>query len=238
MTQPVALITGASSGIGRAIALKLASANTNLALVGRDLLKLQAVQQEVNKLGVTARVYSIDMARPKEVKPQIESIIQAWGRLDTLVNNAGIGYTNSLLDTPLAEWQQVLDINLTSAFQCIQAVLPVMRQQQQGTIINIASIAAKNAFPGWGVYSASKAALASLSQTLRAEERINGIRVTTICPGAVDTPIWDSPTVQVELNRAAMLTPDSIAQLVWQILLLPNTAVVEELILMPNAGAL
>ncbi len=238
MTQPVALITGASSGIGRAIALKLASTNTNLALVGRDLLKLQAVQQEVNKLGVTTRVYSIDMARPKEVKSQIESIIQDWGRLDTLVNSAGIGYTNSLLDTPLAEWQQVLDINLTSVFQCIQAVLPVMRQQQQGTIINIASIAAKNAFPGWGVYSASKAALASLSHTLRAEERINGIRVTTICPGAVDTPIWDSPTVQVELNRAAMLTPDSIAQLVWQILLLPNTAVVEELILMPNAGAL
>ncbi|NJR71224.1 MAG: SDR family oxidoreductase, partial [Synechococcales cyanobacterium CRU_2_2] len=155
-----------------------------------------------------------------------------------LVNNAGMGYTGDLLTTSLADWQQVIDLNLTSAFQCIQAVLPGMRDRHQGLIINVTSIAGHQAFPGWGAYSVSKAGLISLSKVLAAEERANGIRVVNICPGSVNTPLWDTDTVQADFDRSTMLTPEAIAQSILHAVLLPPQAVIEELILMPSAGAL
>ncbi|MGC1396809.1 MAG: SDR family oxidoreductase, partial [Coleofasciculaceae cyanobacterium] len=157
---------------------------------------------------------------------------------DILVNNAGIAYTNTLEATPLSDWQQVMNLNLTSVFQCIQGIMPVMRNQQRGTIINVASIAGQQPFPGWGAYSVSKAALIALSKTLAAEERQNGIRVVSICPGAVNTPLWDTDTVQVDLNRSAMLTPELVAQSILHTVLMPEQAVIESITLMPSAGAL
>jgi NADP-dependent 3-hydroxy acid dehydrogenase YdfG len=236
MTNQTALITGASSGIGRAIALAFAQAGIDLILVSRSLEKLQAVRHEVTALGVRAKVYAVDLSLVEQVQPQITKIVEEAGKLDILVNNAGMGYTGSIADTPLAHWQQVLDLNLTSVFQCMQGVLPLMRQQKQGTIVNIASIAAKQSFPGWGAYSVSKAGLVALSQTLAIEEP--DLRVITICPGAVNTELWDSETVKVDLNRAAMLTPEAIAQTVLYAVSLPPTAVITELTLMSNAGVL
>jgi NADP-dependent 3-hydroxy acid dehydrogenase YdfG len=236
MTNQTALITGASSGIGRAIALAFAQAGIDLILVSRSLEKLQAVRHEVTALGVRAKVYAVDLSLVEQVQPQITKIVEEAGKLDILVNNAGMGYTGSIADTPLAHWQQVLDLNLTSVFQCMQGVLPLMRQQKKGTIVNIASIAAKQSFPGWGAYSVSKAVLVALSQTLAIEEP--DLRVITICPGAVNTELWDSETVKVDLNRAAMLTPEAIAQTVLYAVSLPPTAVITELTLMSNAGVL
>ncbi|HBY80855.1 MAG TPA: short-chain dehydrogenase, partial [Cyanobacteria bacterium UBA11148] len=155
-----------------------------------------------------------------------------------LVNNAGMGYTGSLMETPLADWQRVIDLNLTSVFQCIQAVLPTMRQQQRGTIINVASIAGLQPFAGWGAYSISKAGLIALSKTLAVEERAHGIRVVTICPGAVNTPIWDTDTIEADFNRSAMLTPEIVAQSILHAATLPDQAVIELVTLMPSAGAL
>ena len=236
MTNQTALITGASSGIGRAIALAFAQAGIDLILVSRSLEKLQAVRHEVTALGVRAKVYAVDLSLVDQVQPQITKIVEEAGKLDILVNNAGMGYTGSIADTPLAHWQQVLDLNLTSVFQCMQGVLPLMRQQKQGTIVNIASIAAKQSFPGWGAYSVSKAGLVALSQTLAIEEP--DLRVITICPGSVNTEFWDTETVKVELNRSAMLTPEALAQTVLYAVSLPSTAVITELTLMSNAGVL
>jgi NADP-dependent 3-hydroxy acid dehydrogenase YdfG len=237
ITHHRALITGASSGIGRATALQFAKAGIHLALVSRSKDKLDALATEVRELGVEASVYPLDLALVDQVKDAIGAIATDFGAIDILVNNAGIGYTGDLLTTSLADWQQVMNLNLTSILQCIQGVLPGMRERHQGTIINIASVAGYHAFPGWGAYNVSKAGLIALSKTLAAEERANGIRVTIISPGAVNTPIWDTETVQADFDRSRMLTPDVIAQTILHVALLPSHAVVEEMTVMPSAGA-
>ncbi|WP_088890341.1 SDR family oxidoreductase [Leptolyngbya ohadii] len=231
-----ALITGASSGIGRATALLFAKAGIDLVLVSRSQDALNAVADEVIQLGVQAEAYSIDLAAVEQVKSQIEAIDRKTP-IDILVNNAGIAYTGNLIDIPLSDWQQVMNLNLTSVFQCIQAILPGMRQRRGGMVINVASIAGYQAFPGWGAYNVSKAALISLSKTLAAEERASGIRVVTVCPGSTNTPIWDTDTVQADFDRSQMLTPEVVAQTILHAALMPSGAVVEELTVMPSGGA-
>jgi short-subunit dehydrogenase len=237
-TQRKALITGASSGIGKATALAFAEAGIALALVGRVADKLEAVAQIAREKGVEAKIYPIDLAKVEQVKQKIGAIASDFGPIDILVNNAGMGHTGAIMETSLSDWQRVIDLNLTSVFQCIQGILPMMRDRQAGTIINIVSIAGQQVFPGWGAYCTSKFGLMALSKTLAAEERANGIRVTAICPGAVNTPIWDTDTVKVEFDRSAMLTPEIVAQSILQTALLPATAVIEELTLMPSGGTL
>ncbi|MEA5418170.1 SDR family oxidoreductase [Spirulina sp. CCNP1310] len=233
-----AIITGASSGIGRATALAFAQAGIDIALVSRSETKLKAVVDAVAQTGVEAKAYGVDLAQVDQVKAQLAAIAADFYPIDILVNNAGMGYTGQLADTPLADWQQVMDLNLTSAFQCILGVLPQMRDRRTGTILNVASVAGKTPFPGWGAYSVSKAGLIALSKTLAAEERSNGIRVVAFSPGAVNTPIWDTETVQADFNRAAMLTPEIVAQSILHTVLLPEQAVVEDITLMPSGGSL
>ncbi|ARI83019.1 SDR family oxidoreductase [Microcystis sp. LEGE 00066] len=236
--QQRALITGASSGIGKETALAFAKAGINLVLIGRDQQKLATVAAMAADLGVSAQAYPLDLADIPEVAPNIAKIAQESGPIDILINNAGMGYTNSLADTPLSDWQRVIDLNLTSVYQCVQGILPAMRQQGGGTIINVSSIAADNFFPDWGAYSVSKAGLVAFSRILAIEERANAIRITIIIPGAVNTPIWDSDSVKADFDRSAMLTPDIIAQAILQAVLLPKQAVVETMTIMPSAGAL
>jgi short-subunit dehydrogenase len=233
-----AAITGASSGIGKATALAFARAGIDVALVSRSREKLQAVVKEAQALGVQAKAYVVDLAKVENVRTEMEAIAADFAPIDILVNNAGMGYTGTLDETPLGDWQKVLDLNLTSVFQAIVGILPSMRDRGKGTIVNVASIAGKTPFPGWGAYSVSKAGLIALSKTLAAEERPNGIRVVTFSPGAVNTPIWDTETVSADLDRAAMLTPEIVAQSILHTALLPDGAVIEEMTLMPSGGAL
>ncbi len=236
--QRRALITGASSGIGRATALAFAQAGIDVALVSRSQDKLEAIAKAAHEAGVETKVYALDLANIEQVKAEIGAIAADFAPIDILVNNAGMGYTNPLSETPLSDWQQVINLNLTSVFQCILGVLPTMRQQQRGTIINVASIAGQQFFPDWGAYSVSKAGLIALSKTLAAEERHHGIRVVTICPGAVNTSLWDTDTVQIDLNRSAMLTPEIVAQSILHTAMLPEQAVIDSVTLMPSAGVL
>ena len=233
-----ALITGASSGIGRATALAFAQAGIDVALVSRSQDKLEAIANATREAGVETKVYALDLAKIEQVKAEIGAIAADFAPIDILVNNAGMGYTNSLSETPLSDWQRVIDLNLTSVFQCILGVLPTLRQQQRGTIINVASIAGQQFFPDWGAYSVSKAGLIALSKTLAVEERPHGIRVVTICPGAVNTSLWDTDTVQIDLNRSAMLTPEIVAQSILHTAMLPEQAVIDSVTLMPSAGVL
>jgi len=234
--EQCALITGASSGIGRAIALAFAQAGIHLALVSRNQSRLEAVADQAMDYGVKVRTYLVDLAEVGSVREKMTAIATDFGTPDILVNNAGIGYTGSLMDTPLEDWQQVINLNLTSIFQCIQGILPGMRQQQRGTIINIVSVAGRQVFPEWGAYCVSKFGLVALSKALAMEERAHGIRVVSISPGAVNTAIWDSDTVNADFDRSLMLSPEDVAQAVVYAALLPNHAVVEELTLMSNTG--
>lgn len=231
-----ALITGASRGIGRATAEAFAASNIDLVLVSRSQTELDSLAQSLKGQGVEAYAFALNLSDVNAVKPQLTQVLQEVGPVDILVNNAGMGYTAELIDTPLVDWQGVIDLNLTSAFQCIQAVLPQMRSQQQGTIINIISIAGQQAFPQWGAYCASKFGLMGLTKALAQEEQQHGIRVTAVCPGAVNTPLWDTETVEADFERTAMLTPETVAQSILHITQMPQNAVIEELVLMPNVG--
>lgn len=234
-----AIITGASSGIGKATAIAFAKAKIDLCLISRSATKLEEVASLTKEYGVKVKILPMDLADLSTVRNNISKIVAEFGSIDILINNAGLGYTNLLRQTPLADWQNVLNLNLTSVFESIQAVLPDMRKNQQGTIVNVASIAADNPFPEWGTYAVSKAALITLGKCLAVEERSNGIRVTTICPGAVDTSLWDTDTVNADnLNRSSMLSPETVAQTILQTVLLPNEAVIEQLTITPAIGIL
>ncbi|MEM8611559.1 MAG: SDR family oxidoreductase [Cyanobacteria bacterium P01_H01_bin.105] len=234
-----ALITGASTGIGRATALAFAKAGFDVALVSRSTDKLQTLTNEISEIAtVRAESFPLDLGVIDHVKGEVTNIISTFGPVDVLINNAGMGYTGELNQMPLADWCRVIDLNVTSVFQCIQAVLPGMRDRNSGMIINVASIAARQAFPEWGAYGISKAAVVALSKAISIEERTHGIRVVTILPGAVNTPLWDTDTVQADFDRSGMLTPDLVANAILQTALLPPGAVVEELTIMPSGGAL
>lgn len=237
-TTQRALITGASSGIGRATAIALAKQGINLVLLGRSADKLAALEKELSPLGITAQSWVVDLSDLPQVKSKLEAAIAAVGPVDILINNAGMGYTGALGAMSLTDWQQVMDLNLTSAWLCMQAVLPGMRDRHRGTILNVSSHAAYNAFPDWGAYSVSKAGLVTLSRILAEEERSHGVRVIVVSPGAVNTPLWDTDTVHADFPRDQMLAPEVVAQAIAAALALPPTAVIEELKVMPSGGAL
>jgi NAD(P)-dependent dehydrogenase (short-subunit alcohol dehydrogenase family) len=154
-----------------------------------------------------------------------------------LVNNAGGAWTGPLAEMPLEQWQWLLQLNLTSVFQVCQAIVPLMRAAGGGLIVNVSSHAARHAFAGWGAYCTTKAALASFSRCLAEEERTNGIRVSTLTLGSVNTPLWDSETVQSSFDRRAMLSADQVARTLLFLADQPHHQVVEDLTLMPAAGA-
>jgi NAD(P)-dependent dehydrogenase (short-subunit alcohol dehydrogenase family) len=231
-----ALITGASRGIGKATALAFAKVGVSSVLIGRSLDQLQATAEEVRALGAEAIAIRLDLSEVDQVKGQLGQALETAGNLDILVNNAGMGYTGGLLETSLADWQRVIDLNLTSPLQCIQAVLPQMRSRRSGTIVNVISVAGRQAFPDWGAYCASKFGLMGMTKTLAQEERSYGIRVVALCPGAVNSPLWDSPTVNADFDRSLMLTPEDVADAIVHAALLPQHVVLDELVLMPNSG--
>lgn len=231
--SPRALITGASSGIGRATAIALAQSGYNLLLLARSQDKLDHVAAEVQALGVEATTLALDLLDLENIQPKLKEAI-AHLPIQLLINNAGIGYTGNLADMPLADWQTLFNLNVISAFQCIQAVLPQMRAQGSGKIINIASIAAHQNFPNWGAYCASKAALLSLSKVLALEE--SSIQVSVVSPGSVNTGLWDTETVDADFDRTAMLTPEAVAQAIVNLVQMPAGSVVEEIIVMPSGG--
>jgi NAD(P)-dependent dehydrogenase (short-subunit alcohol dehydrogenase family) len=138
---------------------------------------------------------------------------------------------------PLDRWQWLLQLNLTSVFQVCQTLLPALRRQR-GMIINVSSHAARNAFPDWGAYCTSKAALASFSRCLAEEERQHGVRVSTLTLGAVNTPLWDSETVHSSFDRHAMLSPERVAEALVSLAQQPPSQIVEDATLMPAAGVL
>jgi NADP-dependent 3-hydroxy acid dehydrogenase YdfG len=236
MAHKIALITGASSGIGKATALAFAGAGIDLALIGRSAERLAPVAEAAIALGVKARTYELDLSQLAGVRDRVTQIVAEWGQVDIVVNNAGAAYTNHLMDIPLDAWQRTLDLNLSSVLQVIQGVLPQMRSQKSGTIVNLISIAGRQTFPDWGAYCVSKFGLVALSQVLAAEERANGIRVTAIYPGSVNTALWDRPEVQADFDRAAMLDADTVAASILYAVTAPAVATIEELTIMPSAG--
>lgn len=233
-----ALITGASSGIGEAAVKAFAQAGFSVAMVARSAQKLEALAHELMPSEGAVKAFPMDLADLADIGQKVSEIESTFGPIDVLINSAGMGYTRRLSDTSLSDWQQVIDTNLTSVFETVKAVLPGMRERADGLIINIASIAAHEAFENWGAYGVSKAALVALSRAIAKEEATNGIRVVTLSLGAVNTPIWDADTVQADFDRSFMLDAKTVAQTILHTALLPADAVISELTLTPAQGAL
>ena len=181
------MITGASQGIGRACALALAEAGADVALASRNADKLAAVAQEVEQHGVKSLVVSMNVAHPESVKEGFARILGAWGRIEVLVNNAGITKDNLLMRMKVEDWDAVLRTNLDGAFHCIRAVLPGMVRQRSGRIVNITSVVAQSGNAGQSNYIASKAGLIGLTKAVAAEVGSRNITVNAVAPGFIDT---------------------------------------------------
>ena len=235
--QPIALITGASRGIGAATARLFAEAGYDLLLVARSSDALEQLAGELRSNGRRVETAAIDLAEPTGVAAGLDELLQRGLQPSVVINNAGAAYTGSLAEMPIERWQWLIQLNLTSVFQVCQAVLPGLRQRG-GQIINVSSHAARNAFPDWGAYCTSKAALASFSRCLAEEERQHGIRVSTLTLGAVNTPLWDSETVHSSFDRRAMLSPERVAEALLSLAQQPSSQIVEDATLMPAAGVL
>lgn len=243
--MPVALITGASRGIGAAAARRFAAAGFDLLLLARTHGALEDLAAELRSAHpCRVETAALDLSDSLAVAPGIAELCSRGLVPTVLINNAGAAWTGPLAEMPLERWQGLLQLNVTSVFQVCQALLPLMRAREVdgqlhggGLIINISSHAARNAFPDWGAYCVSKAALQSLSRCLAAEERVHGIRVSTLTLGSVNTPLWDSETVHSGFDRRAMLPVDQAAEALLVLAQQPASQVVDDLTLMPAAGA-
>ena len=237
LSNKVAWITGAGSGIGEATALAYAGAGMRLVLSGRREAELQQVAAQVKQAGGQARVAMLDVSDQAAVQAVADSIAQQEGRLDVLVNSAGLNVRErnwKRLET--AGWDQVLRVDLDGTFYCCHAALPMMRRQRDGLIINISSWAGKHVSTLTGpAYSAAKFGVNAMTESLNIEEGINGIRATAVCPGEVATPILDKRPVPVSAeDRARMVQAVDCGQTLLFLARMPTHVCINELTISPT----
>jgi NADP-dependent 3-hydroxy acid dehydrogenase YdfG len=237
LTGQVAIVTGASSGIGKATAYALAGAGAKVAIVARSADVINQMADEINGKGGTAIAYAADVADADAVERFVTNVVHEWGRIDLLFANAGVNTKQrNLHDMSVEQWDYVIDVNLNGLLYCVRAVLPQMRTQRQGTIITLASMAGRRSGVMSGVaYGASKAGAVSISHSINAEEKINGIRATAILPGEVATAILDlRPNPPSAEARKTMLQPEDVAETVVFVAGMPHRVTIDELWITPT----
>jgi NAD(P)-dependent dehydrogenase (short-subunit alcohol dehydrogenase family) len=224
--SPVAVVTGAASGIGRATALRLARDGFDVAMVDLDTVRLAASHEQIKAFGGQARAFVVDLCDPLAVGSIAREIAVTAGAPQVLVNVAGIGVAATVLETSDEDWTRVLAVNLTGPFLTTRAILPLMLDRGNGVIVNIASVAGQVGVPRRAAYCASKAGLVGLTKAIAVDHARQGIRSVAICPGTVDTEwigkiLSDAPDPAAA--RAAMAarqldgqmgTPEEIAEMV------------------------
>jgi 3-oxoacyl-[acyl-carrier protein] reductase len=226
----VALVTGASRGIGFVIARTLGRLGMKVSICARDANKLERAANELRSDGATILAVPADVTQVSDIESLVRKTVQALGPIEILVNNAGIGYFGPAHQAEESTWDRVLDTNLKSVFLASKAVAPGMIERQSGHIINIASLAGKNAFAGGGVYCASKWGLLGLTECMAEDLRPYGIRVSAVCPGTVATEF--SP--HAGKDPAKMLQPEDIAHVVDMIVTQSPESFISEVLLRPT----
>lgn len=226
------LITGASRGIGRALAIRLADEGSTLYLHGRDRAALEETAELVRNSGGKTEAIVADLSKDNDIAALADAV--SGGPLDVLVNNAGVAFVKPLEELTADEWRTTMDVNVTAPFLLTQRLLPAMRSGS--TIVNVLSIAAVNGFPTWTSYCASKFALDGFSRALREELRPRGIRVVTVTPAATNTEIWD--TIAGNFAREKMLRPEEVAEAIAFAISRPSDVLLETLSIGNIAGAL
>jgi 3-oxoacyl-[acyl-carrier protein] reductase len=231
--MPVALVTGATAGIGRAIAHALGREGYSVGVCGRSADRVGSLLAELGAAGIKAAGQAADVAEPGAVSLLVRHVTEALGPVDVLVNNAGIGFLKPFSELTLEEWDRTMATNLRSMYVVTREVLPGMRSRGHGAIINIASLAGKNAVVGGTAYAASKHAVLGFSKSLLLEVRKDGVRVAAICPGSVATDFGQGRTVP-KISREGVLAPEDVAHAVVATLSLPERALMSEIDLRPS----
>ncbi len=225
--RKTAIVTGASKGIGKSIALKLAEENYDVFIFGRDERKLKSVKKNIIKLGANSEFYSGDVSDQEFVKKSVIEIIKRNKKIDVLINNAGIAYFEKFVDSTLEHFTEQISTNVIGVYNFSKAVIENMLKNKNGTILNIVSQAGKFGFQYGTTYAATKHAVMGLSKSLHLEVRKSNIRVITICPGSVETEmVVGSPIHQ---NIKQMLKPNDIAKVVISAIKLPKNALISDL---------
>jgi short-subunit dehydrogenase len=209
------IVTGASAGIGRETALAFARRGSNVVLAARREERLAALARQVERIGVQALVVPTDVGRSEDVEWMVGAAIERFGRIDVLVNNAGFGFSGTIEETTEADMRELLDVNYMGAFNAIRAVLPHMRRQGTGHIVNVASVVGKLAFPFHGAYSASKFAMVALTESLRGELDGSGVTATVVLPGSTRTEFFDVQRTNdghVSAPTGPQQNPDQVAR--------------------------
>ena len=232
-----AVITGASKGIGKAIALMLSGKGINVSLCSRsmdDLVALKAELLEENEFQPKIHLYQADVSKKEEVIAYADNVKSELGTVDILVNNAGIFIPGSIAEEQEGALEIMIDTNLYSAYHLTRALLQDMKEAGGGHIFNMCSVASIKAYPNGGSYAISKFALLGFSKCLREELKEDGIKVTSILPGAT----WSNSWAGVELPEERLMQASDVAEIVWAALNMSPSAVMEEIIIRPQLGDL
>ena len=231
--MPTALVTGATEGIGRAIAFGLGRAGYAVGVCARTPSKLRTLLDDLAQAKIGAAGLPADVGIESDVKSLVTSVTTALGPIDVLVNNAGVAILKPFDQLSLDDWDTTMATNLRSMYLVTREVLPAMRARKQGAIVNISSLAGRNGFAGGTAYCASKHAVLGFSRALMMEVRKDGVRVITICPGSVDTPLIRNQATLTP-NLDTILHADDVAEAVLGALRLPLRATVSELDIRPS----
>ncbi|HEY5533552.1 MAG TPA: SDR family oxidoreductase [Ignavibacteria bacterium] len=234
MQQKVIWVTGASTGIGKEIATAFSKAGHIVVISARRKSRLAAIASEIKFAGREASAFVCNVASERSVHSTAKRIREKYGKIDALINNAGVTIFKSILETKIPDFDNVVNTNLRGTFLCIKAVLPFMIKNKKGHIINIISVSANTVFEEGAAYSASKAGTLALTNVLRKEVRRFNIKVSSILPGAVETPMWDSKSRQKYHSK--MMSPADIAQIALNIFNQPKKVLIEDIVVRPIKG--
>ncbi len=232
LSGKAAIVTGGGRGIGKAIALALAQNGANVCVTARTVEEIDAVASEIEGLGRKAIAVRADVSQESEINAVVSKTIRKFGTVDVLVNNAGIGRFTKVVELTTAAFDSMWEVNIRGVFLCTRAVLPYMIKQNSGDILNISSLAGRNAFIGGAGYCASKWALIGFSRSLMLEVRESNIRVITLCPGSVETAFGEhehTPRSQGVIPKA-----EDIAQVAIDTLCMPRHVMVSEVDIRPT----
>ncbi|MBK8348403.1 MAG: SDR family oxidoreductase [Saprospiraceae bacterium] len=230
------VITGATKGIGKAIAVKFASLGYNIAACARNKADLNLLKNELTALnpGIKVYVFQTDISKKQEVLQFADEVVKAMGQVDVLVNNGGIFLPGKTSEENEGVLEKLMETNLYSAYHLTRALLPFMKNSSKAHIFNMCSIASFMAYPDGGSYSISKFALLGFTKVLREEMKVKNIKVTAIMPGAT----WSDSWAGVDLPHERLMEAADIADSIWAAYSLSKSAVVEEIIIRPQLGDL